>query len=132
MIFITKFPSTESSHAKGIKIWQDDKESSEVSSITEERDITSPKVLTKRVRFLVPESDSNSRIELEELVEAREAGMTFMLGHCYVKARSGSSLIKRTVINMGYDFLRRNSTSATHAINLPRASTLEVGMIYHV
>ncbi|XP_073060336.1 potassium transporter 8-like isoform X2 [Primulina eburnea] len=123
---------TTSTHAKGIEIWQDDKESSEVSSIMESRDMRSPEVSTKRVRFLVPESDKNSRIELEELVEAREAGMTFMLGHCYVKAKSGSSLIKRMVIDVGYDFLRRNSTSATYELNIPRASTLEVGMIYHV
>ncbi|XP_073292158.1 potassium transporter 8-like isoform X4 [Primulina huaijiensis] len=123
---------TTSTHAKGIEIWQDDKESSEVSSITELRDMRSPEVSMKRVRYLVPESDTNSRIELEELVEAREAGMTFILGHCYVKAKSGSSLIKRMVINMGYDFLRRNSTSATYELNIPRASTLEVGMIYHV
>ncbi|KZV45666.1 potassium transporter 8-like [Dorcoceras hygrometricum] len=112
---------TSSADARGIEIWQDEEKSSEIDSITDARE-----VWTKRVGFTIPESDTSSRIELEELVEAREAGMTFILGHSFVKAKQGSSLIKRMVIDMGYDFLRRNSTSATYALNLPRASTLEL------
>ncbi|CAA0828499.1 Potassium transporter 8 [Striga hermonthica] len=87
----------------------------------------------KRVRFVVPESpQEGGRVELEELVEAREAGMAFILGHCHVKAKPGSGLVKRLAVNVGYDFLRRNSREPTYASSFPRASTLEVGMVYHV
>jgi len=101
------------------------------------REIQSPIIVTrKRVRFVLPESspkmDAGVKEELEELMEAREAGMAFILGHSYMRAKSGSSLIKRLAVNVGYDFLRRNCRSPTYAVSIPHASTLEVGMVYHV
>ncbi|WVZ13363.1 hypothetical protein V8G54_010929 [Vigna mungo] len=95
----------------------------------------SPEKVRKRVRFVVPESpqiDFETREELLELMEAKEAGMAFILSHSYVRAKSGSSWLKKVVINYGYDFLRRNSRGPTYALSIPHASTLEVGMIYHV
>ncbi|CAM0909931.1 unnamed protein product [Alopecurus aequalis] len=90
----------------------------------------------KRVRFVLPATtprpNAGVQEELRELTEAREAGMAFILGHCYVKAKSGSSFLRRFVINFGYDFLRRNSRGPTYAVTVPHASTLEVGMIYYV
>ncbi|KAJ4792874.1 Potassium transporter [Rhynchospora pubera] len=89
----------------------------------------------KRVRFLLPKSpelDSAAREELRDLEEAREAGMSFILGHSYTRAKSGSGFIKRVAINFGYEFLRRNSRGPAYAANIPHASTLEVGMVYHV
>ncbi|CAH9090703.1 unnamed protein product, partial [Cuscuta europaea] len=98
-------------------------------------EVCSPEIPRKRVRFIVPdkspEMDDPSMLEeLRDLMEARESGMAFVLGSCYVKAKSGSSFFKRLVINIGYDFLRRNSRGPTYALSFPRASTLEVGMIY--
>lgn len=133
-----------SRHARGIKLWEEGEEdededrpsSEEASSTTELREISTPVGgPKKRVRFLVPESpgiERGARSELQELMEAREAGMAFILGHCYVQAKTGSSLMKRLVVNVGYDFLRRNARAPTYASSFPRASTLEVGMIYHV
>ncbi|RRT66235.1 hypothetical protein B296_00009949 [Ensete ventricosum] len=73
---------------------------------------SSPIPPKKRVRFVLPRSPKlekgTTREELQELMEAREAGMAFILGHSYMRAKSGSSLIKRLVINFGYEFLRRN------------------------
>ncbi|CAH1434046.1 unnamed protein product [Lactuca virosa] len=89
----------------------------------------------KRVRFVVPESpkiDDGSRAELRDLMEAREAGVAYILGHSYVKAKQGSSMIKKLFINYGYEFLRRNSRPSTDSLMVPHASTLEVGMMYHV
>ncbi|ERN05926.1 hypothetical protein AMTRI_Chr10g231030 [Amborella trichopoda] len=89
----------------------------------------------KRVRFVLPESptmEAGVRAELNELMEAREAGMAFILGHSYVRAKPGSSLLKKVVINVGYDFLRRNCRGPAAALSIPHTSTLEVGMIYHV
>ncbi|KAG1326643.1 potassium transporter 10 [Cocos nucifera] len=103
---------------------------------SDSREIQSPVIATsKKVRFVLPESpqmDAGVREELQELMEAREAGMAFILGHSYVRAKSGSGWIKRLVIDVGYDFLRRNSRGPAYAVSIPYASTLEVGMIYHV
>ncbi|XP_064996895.1 potassium transporter 6-like isoform X2 [Musa acuminata AAA Group] len=96
---------------------------------------SSPIPPKKTVRFVLPRSpklEKGMREELQELMEAREAGMAFILGHSYMRAKSGSSLIKRLVINFGYEFLRRNCRGPMYAVSIPHASTLEVGMIYNV
>lgn len=125
---------TSSSSVRGIRL-SEDSDTSEVIGTSELREIKSPEMLRKRVRFVLPESpriDSDAQEELRELMEAREAGMAFILGHSYVRAKRGSSLIKKVVINFGYDFLRRNFRGPTYALSVPHASTLEVGMVYHV
>ncbi|KAH7660139.1 KUP system potassium uptake protein [Dioscorea alata] len=101
------------------------------------REIRSPVIVSrkKKVRFVLPESPEINigvREELQELMEAREAGMAFILGHSHMRAKSGSSLLKRLVIDVAYDFLRRNCRGPDYAVSIPHASTLEVGMIYHV
>ncbi|EPS69826.1 hypothetical protein M569_04934, partial [Genlisea aurea] len=135
---------TASANLSGIRIWDDEEDDDEIDEVmTSDGEMVnnsnnhhSPAVaLRKRVRFVLPESpniDDEARRELRELMEAREAGLAFILGHFYVKAKSGSSCLKKIVINVGYDFLRRNSRAPTYAISFPRASTLEVGMVYHV
>ncbi|KAJ8775138.1 hypothetical protein K2173_020142 [Erythroxylum novogranatense] len=128
---------TISSNLEGIKMCEEDADFSLSDTVgtSELREIQSPEGLRKRVRFLVPESpciDMEAQEELQELVEAREAGMAFILGQSYVRAKTGSSCMKRIVINYGYEFLRRNSRGPTYALNIPRASTLEVGMVYYV
>ncbi|KAK3183537.1 hypothetical protein Dsin_030823 [Dipteronia sinensis] len=125
---------TTSSNLDGIRLCEDE-ESSEIVGSSEVKEVKYPEKVKKRVRFVVPESpqiDRDAQQELQELMDAREAGMSFILGHCYVKAKRGSSLMKRLVINLGYDFLRRNSRGPNYAMSIPHASTLEVGMIYLV
>ncbi|XP_058112283.1 potassium transporter 6-like isoform X1 [Magnolia sinica] len=124
-----------STHVDGIQFREEDCDPAEQAGTSELREIQSPIVARKRVRFVLPESpqvDLGVREELQELMEAREAGMAFILGHSYVRAKSGSSLIKKLVIDYGYDFLRRNCRGPTYALSIPHASTLEVGMICHV
>lgn len=103
---------------------------------SERREIHSPVIVPrKKVRFLLPESpkmDARSAQELQELTEARESGMAFILGHSYVRAKKGSGLFKKLAIDVGYDFLRRNSRGPCYAMSVPHASTLEVGMICYV
>uniref|UniRef100_A0ACD5V9Q6 Uncharacterized protein n=1 Tax=Avena sativa TaxID=4498 RepID=A0ACD5V9Q6_AVESA len=92
-----------------------------------------PKV--KRVRFVLPQGaqiDSEVRSELQELTDAREAGMSFITGRTHMKAKSGSGLVKRIAINFIYEFLRRNSRGSVTAANIPHASSLEVGMVCQV
>lgn len=125
---------TSSSNLRGIRL-SEDANSSATTGTSEMREIVSPERVRKRVRFVLPESpqiDRDARAELQELMEAREAGMAFILGHSYVRAKRGSSLMKKVVINFGYDFLRRNFRGPTYALSIPHASTLEVGMVYHV
>ncbi|KAE8695628.1 Potassium transporter 10 [Hibiscus syriacus] len=125
-----------SSSNLGVRMHEDGEEdSSEIVCTSEVKMTKSPSRLRKRVRFVVPESpqiDIDAKEELRELMEAREAGMAFILGHSYVRAKKGSSLMKKIVINLGYDFLRRNSRGPTYALSIPHASTLEVGMVYLV
>ncbi|XP_044493735.1 potassium transporter 6-like isoform X2 [Mangifera indica] len=128
---------TCSTHIEGIQMSEGDVNNPESAGTSELREIQSPPIAKpkKRVRFIVPESpkiDSKAMEELQELTEAREAGIAYILGHSYVKAKKGSSLIKKVVINIGYEFLRRNSRPPTYALSAPNASTLEVGMIYKV
>lgn len=121
-------------HVDGIRLCEEE-DPGEEAGTSELREIQSPVVARKRVRFVLPESpkmDVSVREELKELMEAREAGMAFIIGHCYVRAKHGSGLIKKLVIDVGYDFLRRNSRGPGYAMTIPHASTLEVGMIYHV
>ncbi|KAK8522482.1 hypothetical protein V6N13_115450 [Hibiscus sabdariffa] len=131
---------TCSSHTEGIQMSEDDTDNIEAAGPSELKEIPSPSPSPvikprKRVRFIVPKSpeiETGAREELQELMEAREAGIAYILGHSYVKAKQGSSLVKKLVINYGYEFLRRNSRPSTHALTVPHASTLEVGMMYHV
>ncbi|CAI8594458.1 unnamed protein product [Vicia faba] len=128
---------TSSSNSEGVKISEDNQDNnSQIEGTSSElKEVKSPKKVKKRVRFVVPDSprmDMDTRAELVELMEAKEAGMAFIMSHSYVRAKRGSSWIKKVVINYGYDFLRRNSRGPAYALSLPHASTLEVGMIYHV
>ncbi|EXC31615.1 Potassium transporter 8 [Morus notabilis] len=125
---------TSSSNMEGIRL-SEDKDFPEIAGTSELREIKSPVRVRKRVRFVLPESpriDRETQEELQELMEAREAGMAFILGHSYVRAKRGSSLMKKIVINFGYDFLRRNFRGPSYALSIPHASTLEVGMVYYV
>ncbi|KAL9227078.1 hypothetical protein vseg_002815 [Gypsophila vaccaria] len=120
---------------KGIRLSEDEDDRGDKVSTLELQKINSLEKPRKRVRFVVPETqriNDEAQEELRELMEARESGMVFILGHSYVRAKSGSSLVKKIAINYGYDFLRRNSRAPSYAISLPHASTLEVGMVYHV
>jgi KUP system potassium uptake protein len=126
---------TSSSNLEGIRMCEDDDNFANSVGTSELREIKSPERVRKRVRFVVPESpqiDMDAQQELRELTEAREAGMAFIMGHSYVRAKKGSSLMKKIVINLGYDFLRRNFREPTSAFSIPYATTLEVGMVYLV
>ncbi|KAH9610146.1 hypothetical protein KSS87_004209 [Heliosperma pusillum] len=128
---------TPSTHVDGVRMQDDvDDDDADRPGTSEMKEIRSPMITTrKRVRFLLPESPKikdEAKEELQDLMEAREAGIAYIMGHAHVKAKHGSSWIKKIVINLGYDFLRRNSREPAYPLSVPHASTLEVGMIYHV
>ncbi|XP_044502607.1 potassium transporter 4-like [Mangifera indica] len=94
-----------------------------------------PQVRRRRVRFQLspnPSMDPAVKDELTDLIQAKEAGVAYILGHSYVKARRSSSFLKRFVIDIGYSFLRKNCRGPAVALNIPHISLIEVGMIYYV
>ncbi|KAG8366174.1 hypothetical protein BUALT_Bualt17G0049200 [Buddleja alternifolia] len=128
---------TPSTILDGIQLCEEEGANMEIPETSELREIQSPRGVRprKKVRFVIPQSqkiDKGAREELGALMEAREAGIAYIMGHSYVRAKQGSSLMKKMVINFGYDFLRRNSRAPTYALSVPHASTLEVGMVYHI
>ncbi|CAA3005334.1 potassium transporter 2 [Olea europaea subsp. europaea] len=98
-------------------------------------------VAERRVRFAIDneletdtqsETDVRLQEEVQDLYAAQQAGTAFILGHSHVRAKQGSSLIKRLAINFAYNFLRRNCRGPDVALKVPPASLLEVGMVYVV
>ncbi|KAJ6388424.1 hypothetical protein OIU77_026902 [Salix suchowensis] len=87
-----------------------------------------PETRCKRVRFC----GVGSSKELEDLENAREAGLAYMMGNTCVLARETSSFVKKFVINIVYGFLRRNCRSPSTALGIPHTSLIEVGMAYRV
>jgi KUP system potassium uptake protein len=98
-------------------------------------DDENPQLRKRHVRFQLPPSpgmDPTVREELMDLIQAKEAGVAYILGHSYVKARRSSSFLKKIVIDIGYSFLRKNCRGPAVALNIPHISLIEVGMIYYV
>ncbi|CAK8532946.1 unnamed protein product [Lathyrus sativus] len=98
-------------------------------------DDENPQVRRRRVKFQVPNNpglDNAVKEEILDLIQAKEAGIAYIMGHSYVKARKSSSFLKKIVIDMGYSFLRKNCRGPAVALNIPHISLIEVGMIYYV
>lgn len=79
-----------------------------------------------------PSMDPPVMEELSDLIEAKESGVTYIMGHYDVKARSSSSFLKKLVIDFGYSFLSRNCRGPAVSLNIPHVSLIQVGMIYDV
>ncbi|KAA0048557.1 potassium transporter 4 isoform X1 [Cucumis melo var. makuwa] len=94
-----------------------------------------PQLRRRQVRFQLspsPSMDPRVKEELIDLIQAKEAGVAYIMGHSYVKARRSSSYLKKLVIDIGYSFLRKNCRGPSVALNIPHISLIEVGMIYYV
>ncbi|XVF25337.1 hypothetical protein REPUB_Repub13aG0204700 [Reevesia pubescens] len=70
--------------------------------------------------------------ELEDLAEARESGLAYMMGSTCVLASETSSYLKKFVINIVYGFLRQNCRRPATTLGVPHPSLIEVGMVYRV
>ncbi|KAK6929555.1 Potassium transporter [Dillenia turbinata] len=110
-------------------------------TVNSETDVIEMQPVERRVRFAIDdesEIDAKSkanlqlREELEELYAAQQSGTAYILGQSHVRAKQGSSLLKRLAINFGYNFLRRNCRGPDVALKVPPVSLLEVGMVYVV
>ncbi|KAH6809323.1 K+ uptake transporter 3 [Perilla frutescens var. frutescens] len=106
-----------------------------LQSLRSAYDEENPQMRRRHVRFQLPQSpgiDPAVREELSDLIEAKEAGVAYIMGHSYVKARRSSSFLKKLVVDFGYSFLRKNCRGPSVALHIPHISLIEVGMIYHV
>lgn len=91
----------------------------------------------RQVHFDIPKSsdnemDSDVRQELADLIDAKEAGFAYVMGHSYVKAKKSSSWVKTFAINFAYSFLQRNCRDPSLAFHIPHMNLIEVGMMYYV
>ncbi|XVF16087.1 hypothetical protein REPUB_Repub10bG0001100 [Reevesia pubescens] len=106
-----------------------------LQSLRSAYDDENPPVRRRHVSFQLPTSpgmDIAVREELMDLIQAKEAGVAYIMGHSYVRARRTSSFLKKLVIDMGYSFLRKNCRGPAVALNIPHINLIEVGMIYYV
>lgn len=83
---------------------------------------------TERLQYLQEASED----VINELKEAKEAGVTYMMGHSCVIAREASCILKKLVINYVYGFLRRNSRCPATSLGIQHSVLIEVGMVYRV
>ncbi|XP_073100596.1 potassium transporter 25 [Elaeis guineensis] len=99
----------------------------------EQLQIGQPTVSRKKVRFILPPESpqmiSSAREELQELLDAREHGMTYILGHSHLSAYKGSNFLRRLVTKV-YIFLVNNCKEHEVVTNIPSAAYVEVGMTY--
>ncbi|KAE8800740.1 potassium transporter HAK4 [Hordeum vulgare] len=89
----------------------------------------------RRVRFELPNEDAMDqqvKDELLALVEAKHAGVAYIMGHSYIKARRSSNFLKKFAVDVGYSFLRKNCRGPSVSLHIPHISLIEVGMIYYV
>jgi KUP system potassium uptake protein len=106
-----------------------------LQSLRSAYDDENPQLRRRQVRFQLadnPGMQSSVKDELLELIQAKEAGVAYIMGHSYVKARRSSSFLKKLMIDIGYSFLRKNCRGPGVALNIPHISLIEVGMIYYV
>ncbi|XP_048229046.1 probable potassium transporter 13 isoform X2 [Ricinus communis] len=84
----------------------------------------------KKVSFQLHNLEANE--EIKGLMEAKEAGVAYMMSNTSVRANEASSFVKKFAINIVYAFLRRNSRCPATALGIPHPSLIEVGMVYLV
>jgi KUP system potassium uptake protein len=76
--------------------------------------------------------DPRVREQLLELVNAKHAGATYVIGHSYLKAKYSSSFLKKCAIDIAFSFLRKNCRSPAVALNIPHICLIKVGANYIV
>ncbi|XP_009334486.2 potassium transporter 3 isoform X2 [Pyrus x bretschneideri] len=89
----------------------------------------------RRARFGLLDAkckDSRLKEQLQELVEAKHAGVAYVIGQAYLKAKWNSSFLKKCAIDVAYSFLRKNCRSPAVTLNIPHICLIKVGMNYIV
>lgn len=70
--------------------------------------------------------------ELRYLQQAKHAGVVYLLGSVSLKAKPGSNVFRKFIIDGVFAFLRRNSRDTREALQVPYTSLLQVGMVNEI
>lgn len=70
--------------------------------------------------------------EVKELMEAKEAGVAYMMGNTHVMASETSSFMKKIAIDLVYGFLQKNCRRPATGLGIPTTSLIEVRMLYRI
>ncbi|CAO2824502.1 unnamed protein product [Amaranthus hypochondriacus] len=70
--------------------------------------------------------------EIEVIDRAWRAGVVHMMGESEVMASKGSGIGKKIVIDLAFNFLKRNLRQTDKMFNIPRKRLLKVGMTYEL
>ncbi|XP_022150925.1 potassium transporter 1 isoform X2 [Momordica charantia] len=103
-----------------------------------EQAFTSSNMLQSSCKYQVTDTavdDREKSIRNEEVMQilrAKESGITYIFGHCSVKAKKSSSIFKKLAIDIVYAFLNQNCRAPEVILNVPHTSLFEVGMVYYV
>ncbi|KAG6543833.1 hypothetical protein Mapa_014673 [Marchantia paleacea] len=81
---------------------------------------------------LPPNVDSGVEDELKVLVESKDAGVVYLLGHTEVRSRRNSSRFRKFLIDDYYHALKRNCRASTVSLAIPHERLLQVGMIHYI
>ncbi|CAN1300438.1 Potassium transporter 3 [Linum perenne] len=74
--------------------------------------------------------DSFVKDEVMRLMDAKNFGVAYVIGHSNSKAKWNSPFLKRFLINIVYSFLRKNCRAPSVTLSIPQTSLIEVGMNY--
>ncbi|KAM7258797.1 hypothetical protein ACFE04_014538 [Oxalis oulophora] len=77
------------------------------------------------IQFLETEDSILPKDEIMQIINAKESGVAYILGHCYAKAKEPASILKRIAIDVVYGFLSKNCREADVVLNVPHTSLLE-------
>ncbi|KAF2577162.1 hypothetical protein F2Q68_00001187 [Brassica cretica] len=84
------------------------------------------------VEFVETEPGGGEGSELRRIMEAKEAGVAYILGQSYAKAKQSSSVLKKLAVNVVFAFMSTNCRGTDVVLNVPHTPLLEVGMVYYV
>ncbi|KAH0852137.1 hypothetical protein HID58_022613 [Brassica napus] len=61
-------------------------------------------------------------------MEGKDAGVAYILGKSYAKAKQSSSVLKKLAVNVMFAFMNTNCRGTDVVVNLPHTSLLQIGM----
>ncbi|EYU40530.1 hypothetical protein ABFS82_14G129900 [Erythranthe guttata] len=80
------------------------------------------------------EDELNEQVErdVEYLDKAWRCGVVHLMGEQEVVAAKGANVVKRLLIDYGYNFLKRNLRQTNNVFDIPHKRMLKVGMTYQL
>jgi KUP system potassium uptake protein len=76
--------------------------------------------------------EQSYKVESSQILNAKESGVTYIVGHSYAEAKKSSSILNKFGIDVVFAFLSKNCREPDIMLEVAHTSLLEVGMVYHV